>query len=132
MANAKDLEKRSSVDVKAPEDKGERFMRPRTSIHEYDDSVRIMIDMPGVSRDKLDINFNRGELIVIGRRDTWEKGSMKSVYCERFDGNFRRVFALDTSLNPEKIDAKLVNGVLLLTIPKRESEKPKKIEIKSA
>ena len=132
MANAKDLEKRSSSDVQMPEDKGERFMRPRTSIHEYEENVRIMIDMPGVSKDQLDINFSRGELTVIGRRETWQKDSMKAVYCERFDGNFRRVFALDTSLNPEKIDAKLVNGVLVLTIPKRESEKPKKIEIKSS
>lgn len=62
MANAKDLEKRTPSDVKMPEDKGERFMRPRTSIHEYEDIVRIMIDMPGVNKDGLDINFNRESL----------------------------------------------------------------------
>jgi HSP20 family molecular chaperone IbpA len=132
MANSKELEKRGTSEVKKPEDRGERFMRPRTSIHEYEEYVRIMVDMPGVSKDRLDINFNRGELVVIGRRDTWEKEAIKPVYCERFDGNFRRVFALDNSLDPGKIDAKLVNGVLLLSIPKRESEKPRKIEIKSA
>jgi HSP20 family protein len=66
---------------------------------------------------------------VIGRRDAWVKDGVKPVYCERFDGSFRRVFALDNSLDPGKIDAKLNNGVLLLTIPKRESEKPRKIEI---
>jgi HSP20 family protein len=132
MANAKDLEKRGSSEVRTPEDRGERFIRPRTSIHEYEENVKIMIDMPGVSKDHLDINFNRGELTVIGRRDSWEKDAMKAVYCERFDGSFRRVFALDSSLDPGKIDAKLDNGVLQLTIPKRESEKPRKIEIKSA
>jgi HSP20 family protein len=132
MANAKDLEKRSPSDVKVPEDKGERFMRPRTSIHEYEDIVRIMIDMPGVSKDGLDINFNRGELAVIGRREMWQKEGMKAVYCERFDGNFRRVFALDNSLDPEKIDAKLSGGVLILSIPKKESEKPRKIQIKGS
>jgi len=132
MANAKDLEKRTPSEAKLPEDKGERFMRPRTSIHEYEDIVRIMIDMPGVNKDGLDINFNRGELAVIGRRDTWQKDNMKAVYCERFDGNFRRVFALDNSLDPEKIDAKLANGVLTLSIPKRESEKPKRIQIKGS
>jgi HSP20 family molecular chaperone IbpA len=132
MTNSKDLEKKGPSSVKVPEDKGERFMRPRTSIHEYGEYVKIMIDMPGVSKDRLDINFNRGELTVIGRRETWQKDSMKAVYCERFDGSFRRVFALDTSLDPEKINAELVNGVLLLTIPKRESEKPRKIEIKGS
>jgi HSP20 family protein len=132
MANAKDLEKRTPSDVKVPEDKGERFMRPGTSIHEYEDVVRIMIDMPGVNKGGLDINFNRGELAVIGRRETWEKGQMKAVYCERFDGNFRRVFALDNSLDPGKIDAKLASGVLTLSIPKRESEKPRKIQIKES
>jgi HSP20 family protein len=132
MANAKDLEKRASSDLKVSEDKGERFMRPRTSIHEYEDLVKIMIDMPGVSKDNLEINFNRGELAVIGRRETWEKGKMKACYYERFDGNFRRVFALDSSLDPQKIDAKLAHGVLELTIPKREAEKPRKIEIKGS
>lgn len=69
---------------------------------------------------------------MIGRRETWQKDHMKAVYCERFDGNFRRVFALDNSLDPVKIDAKLTNGVLTLTIPKRESQKPKKIQIKGS
>jgi HSP20 family protein len=132
MANHKELEKRSPSGVKVPEDRGERFMRPRTSIHEYEDKVHIMIDMPGVSSDGLDIDFNRGELAVIGRREAWQKDGMRAVYCERFDGNFRRVFALDNSLDPEKIDAKLSNGVLNLSIPKRESEKPRKIQIKSS
>ncbi len=132
MANAKDIAKKSPSEIQMPEDKGERFMRPRTSIHEYEDIVRIMIDMPGVSRGGLDINFNRGELTVIGRREAWQKDGIKAVYCERFDGNFRRVFALDNSLDPEKIDAKLLNGVLNLTIPKRESEKPRRIQIKAS
>jgi len=132
MANTKDLAAGASSDLKVPEDKGERFMRPRTSIHEYEDHVKIMIDMPGVSKDNLEINFNRGELAVIGRRETWEKGKMMACYCERFDGNFRRVFALDSSLDPQKIDAKLAHGVLELTIPKRDVEKPKKIEIKGS
>lgn len=132
MANSKDLEKKKPSEVRAPEDRGERFMRPRTSIHEYDDNVKIMIDMPGVSKENLDINFNRGELVVIGRRKPWDRDGVKAVYCERFDGNFRRVFALDSSLDPTNIEAKLVNGVLSLTIPKRESEKPRKIEIKGS
>lgn len=131
MANGKDLEKRAPADVKAGEDKSERFMRPRTSIIEYEDHVRIMLDMPGVAKENLDINFNRGELVIVGRREPWGKENVKPCYCERFDGNFRRVFALDNTLDPARIDAKLAMGVLELTIPKRESEKPRKIEIKN-
>ncbi|MFW6139381.1 MAG: Hsp20/alpha crystallin family protein [Spirochaetota bacterium] len=128
---AKDIEKRKSTDMETPREQQERFIRPRTSVSEYDDRVRITMDVPGVNRDHLDISYNRGELTITGRRETWDREKMNACYCERFDGGYRRVFALDETLDPEKIDAKLSNGVLELTIPKKEAVKPKKIEVKS-
>jgi HSP20 family protein len=88
------------------------------------------MDIPGVNKDNLDIHFDRGELTITGKRETWDRESLKSCYCERFDGHYRRVFALDNTLDADKIDAKLVQGVLELTIPKTEAVKPKKIQIK--
>ena len=130
MAENKNLEKRKKQDVVSAEDKVERYIRPRTSVYEMDDAVRIIMDIPGVSKDKLDIHFDRGELTVTAKRETWDREKLKSCYCERFDGHYRRVFALDNTLDAEKIDAKLAQGVLELAIPKIEAIKPRKIDIK--
>jgi HSP20 family protein len=132
MAEKKDIEKRTEREVVSAEEKAERYIRPRTSIYEMDDAVRIIMDVPGVSKDNLDINFNRGELTITGRREIWDREKLKSCYCERFDGHYRRAFALDNTLNANNIDAKLARGVLEFTIPKVEAVKPKKIEIKTS
>lgn len=125
----KELQKRETTEVRTKEESREKFIRPRTSIHEYDDSVKIVMDVPGVNKDNLDVQYNRGELTITGRKEAWDTEKMKPYYVERFEGNYRRVFTLDDSLDPEHISAKLTQGVLELTIPKIEAVKPKKIEI---
>ena len=127
----KELQKRDSSEVRTKEEPRERFIRPRTSIHEYDDSVKIVMDVPGVSRENIDVQYNRGELTVTGKKESWDREKMQPYYVERFEGNYRRVFSLDDTLDPEHISAKLSLGVLELTIPKIEAVKPKKIEIKA-
>lgn len=131
MAENKELEKKKASEVQEGADRTERFIRPRTNIREIDDAVRITMDVPGVSKENLEITFNRGELTVIGRREKWEREKMKPCYCERFEGSYRRDFALDDTLDASKIDAKLDKGILRLDIPKAEAVKPRQIQIKS-
>jgi len=132
MLEKKDVEKRKGSEVSTEEQKQTRYIRPKTSINETPDSVVIEMDVPGVSKENLEIQFNRGELTIIGHRESWDRGKMNACYCERIDGSYRRVFSLDNTLDPGKIDAKLTQGVLELVIPKVEAEKPRKIEIKTA
>jgi len=132
MADKKELEKSKRDEVLRKDERPERYIRPRTSIQENSDSVVLVMDLPGVSKDNLDIQFNRGELTIIGHRESWDRNKMKPCYCERTDGSYRRVFSLDNTLDPGKIDAKLTQGVLELVIPKVEAAKPRKIEIKTA
>jgi HSP20 family protein len=127
----REIKKRETTDVRTEEEDTARFIRPRTSVFEYDDSVKLIMDMPGVSRENLEINYNRGELSISGKREGWDKDNMKACYCERFEGGFKRIFSLDDTLDPEKIEAKISNGVLELNIPKMEAVKPRKIEIKT-
>jgi HSP20 family protein len=131
MAEGRELEKRKDSEVAASEEGSERFIRPRTSVNEYEDSVKIIMDVPGVSKENLDISYKQGELMVVGKRERWNTENMKPCYCERFDGHYRRVFSVDETLDVKKIDAKLSKGVLELTIPKTEAVKPRKIEIKA-
>lgn len=131
MAENKELEKRKTSEVQGAEEQTERFVRPRTSIREIEDAVVINMDMPGVSKDAIEITYNRGELTVVGHRERWNLENMEPCYCERFDGSYRRVFALDDTLDASNIDANLDKGILRLTIPKTEAVKPRKISIKS-
>lgn len=131
-AKNNEITKRKTTEAARREETRERFIRPRTTVHEMDDAVKIVVDLPGVSKENLDISFNHGELAIVGKRDVWDKEKMKPVYVERFEGGFRRSFVLDETLDAEKIDAKLNNGLLELTIPKVEGQKPRKIEIKTA
>ena len=128
----KEIEKRSSSKVSKNKEVRERFARPRTTVHELDNSIKIMMDLPGVTKENLDISYNRGELAITGRREVWDKGKMKPVYAERFDGGFKKVFAIDETLGAEGIQAKLNNGVLEITIPKVKAKQPKKIDVKIA
>jgi HSP20 family protein len=130
MAEKKVIAKKNEHTVVSARDEEEHYIRPRTSIYEMEDAVRIIMDVPGVSRENLDIHYDRGEMTITAKRETWDRDKLKSCYCERFDGHYRRVFALDNTLDANKIDAKLKQGVLELTIPKVEAAKPKKIEIK--
>ena len=100
----KDIQKKETSEIKTQDESAVRFVRPRTSIFQYDDNVKLVMDMPGVSKENLEINYNRGELSISGTREGWDKEKMKACYCERFDGGFRRIFSLDDSLDPSKID----------------------------
>ena len=131
MAEKKALEKRKDTDVSRREKPQTNYIRPRTSIQERPDAVTIVMDIPGVSKENLDIQFNRGELMITGHRETWNREKMKPCYCERIEGSYRRVFSLDNTLDPSHIDAKLNQGVLELVIPKVEAAKPRKIQIKA-
>jgi HSP20 family molecular chaperone IbpA len=132
MAKSKELEKKNASEVAARDKEQERFIRPRTSVYEYEDSVKIFMDIPGVAEDKLDISYQNGELEIIGKKDKWDKKEINPVYCERFEGTYRRVFSVDETLDVQSIDAKVSMGVLELTVPKIEAVKPRKIEIKTS
>ncbi len=127
---SKEIAKRNTSEPAKTEER-ERFIRPRTTVYELDNAVKILMDVPGVSKENLEISYNRGELTVIGRRESWDREKMRPVYIERFDGGFKRIFAIDDTLDASKIEAKLNNGVLEIVIPKVEAKQPKKIEIKT-
>jgi HSP20 family molecular chaperone IbpA len=131
MAENKELEKKKTSDVREQEERHERYVRPRTSVREFENSVLISMDMPGVKKEDLEITFDRGELTVTGQRERWELENAEACFCERFDGSYRRMFALDDTLDASKIEANLDKGVLRLTIPKTEAVKPRQISIKT-
>lgn len=103
------------------------YVLPAVNIHETEDGYLLEADMPGVPKDGLDIQLDRNELTIVGRRAGVAYDT--THYRESTHGDFRRVFELDPEIDTDKITAHVDNGVLKLKLSKREHLKPRKITI---
>jgi HSP20 family protein len=108
--------------------KTEQFVAPIASVVEDNDGYVLRVEMPGVSKEGLEISLEDNELTIIGRRSIPEiDGTL--VHQELRRENFRRTFELDPSIDGQKIGAKIEDGVLTVTLPKAEHVKPRKITV---
>ena len=105
-----------------------RVLTPAVDIFESDETLTLMADMPGVAKEGLDINLEKGVLTINGEVNLENRG--KAVLREFSPANYYRQFKLSEHIDAEKSTAELKNGVLTLQIPKAESAKPKKIAIR--
>jgi HSP20 family protein len=105
---------------------------PTSDIYETDDQIKICLDLPGMSREQIDIQLTGNNTLTIrGERKFEEVDKAKYHRVERFYGNFTRSFVLPTNVEADKITATFKDGVLELVLPKVESAKARKISIKS-
>ena len=104
---------------------------PTFEVKETIEAFLIKADVPGVDEKNLDINLHNGVLTVAGHRDAEDRqeGESYALY-ERQYGSFTRSFSLPDVADGDHIDAKLTDGVLTLSIPKRAEAKPRKIALK--
>jgi HSP20 family molecular chaperone IbpA len=105
-----------------------RVLTPAVDIFESDDKLTLVADMPGVDKDGLDISLEKGVLTINGAVQAESRG--KALLREFSNANYYRQFKFSEHIDAEKSVADLKNGVLTLEVPKAESAKPKKIEIK--
>lgn len=105
-----------------------RVMVPAVDIFESEERLTLIADMPGVEKDGLDINLEKGVLTLSGAVKMNNRG--KSLLREFAAANYYRQFKLSEHIDGDKTTAELKNGVLILEIPKAESAKPKRIEIR--
>jgi HSP20 family protein len=104
---------------------------PQFEVKETQDKFVVRADLPGVDEKDLDVSIHNGVLSVSGHRTAEERKEGESFYVyERQYGSFSRSFALPETADPEKIEARLQNGVLNLEIGKKVEAKPRKIELK--
>jgi HSP20 family molecular chaperone IbpA len=101
---------------------------PRFDIFENDEELILWGDLPGVSSDALDIDFEKNQLTIRGHVEPRPEGA-DNLLREYGVGDFYRTFAIGESIDTEKISAELKNGVLTLHLPKTEAVKPRKIAV---
>jgi HSP20 family protein len=110
----------------APAERG--FVLPQADIVETKDSFVVTVEMPGVNKEGLEISLENNVLTIIGRRGERGVGGTL-LFRESTPRDFRRVFELAPSINTDKVQARITNGVLTLELPKAEKVKPRKITV---
>lgn len=108
----------------------EKYIKPAVNIVETEEGLILTADVPGASREMLDINVEKG-ILTINAPVSWQaRGNVG--YAEFELATYYRQFSIPEILDHGKAIADLTNGVLILRVPKAEAAKPRKIEIKVA
>jgi HSP20 family molecular chaperone IbpA len=105
---------------------------PPVDIVEDAQGITLTADMPGVGKEGLSVGVEGDTLTIEGADRLNESSNLQNVYAEIRVAQYKRTFVLSRDLDTEKIEAKLANGVLTLTIPKVEKAKPRRIEVKAS
>jgi HSP20 family molecular chaperone IbpA len=102
---------------------------PAVDIYEDSHGITLWADLPGVSRDRLEVRVQDGNLIIEGEVAVATPAELRLQHAEMHEPRFARAFALGADFDPSKIDANLTDGVLKLSIPRRDEARPRRIEV---
>jgi HSP20 family molecular chaperone IbpA len=106
-----------------------RFFMPTADIFEDSNALTVVLEMPGVNKNNVDINVEGGVLQIDGRLDFSKYEGMQPVYTEYNIGHYRRSFSLSNKIDQNRICAEMKDGVLTITLPKAEEAKPRRISV---
>jgi HSP20 family protein len=133
MAGQQELQ----VQQKREVDKGQeattpmRAFMPNADIFETEDVLTLVLEMPGVDRDNIDISVENGVLTVEGKINLGKYEGLQPVYGEYNVGPYRRSFRISSRIDQDKINAEMRDGVITLVLPKAEEAKPRRIEVRT-
>ena len=106
-----------------------RTYMPTADIFETEDALTVVLEMPGVSKDNVDVSVETGVLTIEGRIDFQKYEGLQPVYGEYNVGPYRRGFRISSQIDQNKIAAEMRDGVITLTLPKAEEAKPRRIAV---
>jgi HSP20 family protein len=104
---------------------------PNVDIFETDIEITLLADMPGVTADNLTIDLRDNILTLTGEVAPAEEANEEDILIEYETGKYHRQFNLSSVIDQNKIDAKLNDGVLRLSLPKVEKATPRRIEVET-
>jgi len=107
------------------------FFSPQTNLAETESHYEISIDLPGMKPEDFEIEMKDGRLWISGERKQEHEEKEKTFHrIERQYGQFRRIIALGSDVDADRIEAEYKDGVLKVQVPKAEAARPKKIQVK--
>ena len=106
---------------------------PAINVWANEDGVIVSAKLPGITAENIDISVKENTVTIAGTREpaALEDGQ-KFLNKERGDGDFSRTFRLPFAVNSNNVEAVFENGVLSVSLPRAEEDKPRKIEVKTA
>ena len=130
----------TGTDIEAkPKQKAERheatragaYFVPPVDIFETPEELMVLADVPGVPPDGVDVHLEGDELTIEGRATPEEYEGLKPLHVEYGVGGYYRRFTLGETIDRERIEAQVRNGVLILRLPKAAQARPRRIEVKT-
>jgi len=103
---------------------------PALNISENADGWVVEADVPGLTMEQLNVEVDGNELHIWGKREWETREGEKFVRSERVSGEFHRTLNLPVDIKLDAVEAKLNNGVLSVTLPKAETAKPRRIDVR--
>jgi HSP20 family protein len=131
MATPQALEVQEKKELVSKEEKTvpARYFVPTTDIFETADALTVVMELPGVDKQALDVDVENDVLRVEGRIDYSKYEGMDPLYTEYNIGHFARSFTLSNKIDQQQISAQLEDGVLTLTLKKGKEAMPRRIAI---
>jgi HSP20 family molecular chaperone IbpA len=129
--DTRELQAREKQELAHPAEKTRPglMFTPDVDIFETDQALTLLADMPGVTPEKLSIDLRENVLTITGEANQSAKSDETPLLVEYNTGTYYRQFSLSEIIDQDKIDAKLKDGVLCLTLPKIEKATPRKITV---
>ncbi len=109
--------------------RNELVNQPATNVYENDQAVEIEVSVPGYEKEQLTIAVEKDLLRVKGEVTKKENDENRNAYLEFRNGSFEKKFRLSEKLDSEKVHASFKNGVLTITVSKKEDTIPQKREV---
>ena len=111
--------------------RNETAMRPPVDIFETTDGITLQADMPGVTKDRLNVQVEGNNLLIEGTLQLEMPEQMEALYADIRSMLYRCSFVLSSELESARIDANLKDGVLTVRIPKRDELRPRRIQVQT-
>jgi HSP20 family protein len=131
MTDNKEVNVQENKDVQEWEQilEKERSFAPFSDIYETENDFVLIANMPGIKKENITLKLEEGSLVIFGKVNYDELMKRKYILNETEIGNYYRRFKISDSIDISKIQAKFDNGQLILTLPKHDRIKPRKINI---
>jgi HSP20 family protein len=132
LARVRNLIDRAFEETAAAKSQATRAWRPPVDLFEDENAFTLQLELPGIDRDKIEVEVTHEELVIRGERPYVKPESGNIVHSERVYGQFQRSFRLGVPVQNNAVEAAYKDGILTVRLPKTESVKPRRIEVQAS
>ena len=123
------VQQKREVETKQESTVPVRSFMPVTDIFETDQALTVVLEMPGVSKESVEVGVESDVLTIAGRIDFSKYNGLQPLYTEYNIGNYSRSFQISSKIEQDGIKAELKDGVMTLVLPKAEKAKLRRISV---